>query len=534
MKDVQEAPVARVIGVHPTLAERVIVNRAAFEAYFQGVPGVISWKLGEEYSVHRTHLPLWSDIDVRFPVPTPKSVTKFGDGTVSRPWQRDITDYIRSRHGTYLAWAMRTGKTGASLLAHRLEEGAVVILGPLQSRGVWMNWCHRRWPRARVGCVVGTKFDPAKLRGFHALFIHYEIAAAWQSLQLEKRIGRPVGTVILDEAHLLANPKSLRTQAALFLATNAKRVIALSGTPLFNSVAGIYSVLSILNPGAWGSDFDFAKRYSGFQPGAHGWELGPPTHEEEFQARLSEVASIKRWEDVVDQVPAVTRRVVTVPLDADKTLQIAKLAEVLRKPGRRSTIGEIAHMRRILGSVKVETATREAVSVLEDGRPVVIWTWHHEVAKGIAKRLQKVAPISFIVTGEDTVKHRDATIDAWKCQFASPLIIAIPVGQVAIDLSHADECVFAEQDWTPAMVSQAEMRTFAPTRPMNVTHVVVEHEVDLRIVNALVNKCNEASQIGLPCSDTSMDFLSEALGMQTLDGDFAGLLDFSEIGAEIE
>lgn len=521
---------------HPLGRDRYLVSREIFDRNLRGVPGVISYKPQVEYAIHRNHLPLIGHSTQISIAPLWPPAT-FQDGTSPRPWQQEITPFIRSRFGSYLAWSMRTGKTGASLLAHHLDyDGALIILGPKQSRSVWMNWCRRRWTDGKIGCLNGVKFDPKQLRGFDAIFLHYEIAAAWNTLSLASYIGKPVGTMILDESHLLSNAKSLRTQAVGVMSSNAARVIALSGTPIFNRVSGIHSVLSMLNPAGWGSYWDFAKRYNGAKPGTWGWTLGETTHEDELRSRLTEVVSIKSWQDVVDHVPEVTHRVVTVEMPPAKTIELTKLAETIRTgSGRRSTIGEIARMRRVLGITKAFTAASEAKDVLRSGRSVVVWVWHHDVAEKVSKELAKEFPTVFVVTGEDGSDKRDQIIDLWRGASPSPLVISIAVGQVAIDLSQSDECIFAEQDWTPATMSQAEMRTFSPSRPMSVTQIVADHVVDLQIVNALVGKCRQAQNVGLSASDNMMNFLHEALGgAPVLLDDFVGLMDFSRIGEEEE
>ena len=67
------------------------------------------------------------------------------------------------------------------------------------------------------------------------------------------------GTVILDEAHVIKNPKS-RTAEAVFK-LQAHQRIAISGTPLQNNVHELWSIFNFLLPGYLGEYSNFRAEY---------------------------------------------------------------------------------------------------------------------------------------------------------------------------------------------------------------------------------------------------------------------------------
>jgi hypothetical protein len=85
------------------------------------------------------------------------------------------------------------------------------------------------------------------------------------------------------------------------------------------------------------------------------------------------------------------------------------------------------------------------------------------------------------------------------------------VAQVGLDFSHAHLAIFAEIDYTPAILSQAEMRTYAPSRPMNITYVVANHLIDHRIVMALTKKLAAANPLGVEAASETISALDLAL-----------------------
>lgn len=141
----------------------------------------------------------------------------------------------------------------------------------------------------------------------------------------------------------------------------------------------------------------------------------------------------------------------------------------------------------------------------------------------------------FLVTGNASATLRNRVLHDWRHSPRGVLVITIAVGQVGIDLSHARHAIFAEEDWTPATMAQAEMRTFSAERPMSVSYLVADHWLDRKIVRALIEKCRNAGKLGLPAADSAIHLIEEALDLDVQDSwdFFGGLLNDGdvEIGA---
>lgn len=428
-----------------------------------------------------------------------------------RPYQHEAREFILSRRGTLLALAMRLGKTASALCAHELSDGPLLIVAPLATRGVWLDWIERRWPGIEPLVLRGRRqeISSEELGNHPIVFAHYDVVAAWQNLASVFRLG----TLILDEAHLISNRKSKRATGARMLAVRADRVIALTGTPMWNRPSGLWSILSCINPGAWGKWFDFSSRYCDGHPGTHGFIAKGSSNEEEFRQRMSEVMLRRTWQDVMDDLPAIQRTVEIADMTEAQGHQIDVLAEKVRtSKSRSSLVGHIARLRRLLGKIKMPVAIDAANRALDSDGTVIVWTWHREVAKEIAGAIYAAGNhATYIVTG-DHPETRDATIASWR-ENGGALVITIATGQVGIDLSAAQHEVFAEADWTPAVIAQAEMRPYSPLRPMFVTYVIADHDVDKRIVNALGEKCALSDAIGVPAAESAIEVITQAFGM---------------------
>lgn len=430
-------------------------------------------------------------------------------GFALRDYQHVGREFVMERRGTLVADTMRLGKTLMTTSAFSGRDRMLVV-GPRVVRDVWLGWVERFHPGIKTLVLTGRKYDEARVASdWDFAFVHYDVLPTWQiAATLRPEL------LVFDEAHLLSNPRAQRTQAALIMATRASRVVALTGTPLWNKPVGIHPILACLNPGAWGKFYDFAVRYCDGKPGAWGFQAGGVSNADEFQARMGEVMIRRTWQQVSPELPPITRSSVLADVTDDDCRNLDMAAEKVKQANtRRAMIGELSRYRRLVGRLKLPAVVELATQVIdEEHESVVIWTWHKDVARAIAKALGKKHRNVRQVDGE-TPDPESVFAAARTDSTPNALIVSMGVGQAGIDLSHARQAIFAEVDYTPAVVAQAEMRTFAPSRPMVVTFVMVDHHVDRGLVAALMSKCAKAAQLGLPAAETAIDIVGDAFGL---------------------
>jgi SWI/SNF-related matrix-associated actin-dependent regulator 1 of chromatin subfamily A len=435
-----------------------------------------------------------------------------------RQYQHRGREFVRSRRGSILALQMRMGKTPTIVASHDMASGPLVVIAPLTTRHVWNDWFKRRWPDIEPVNVTGRKYDADLVTGAKIVFGHYDILSSWQSLAARLR----PGTLVFDEGHVLSKPKSQRTQAALLISTFAQRVVMATGTPLWNKPAGLWPMLACLHPGGWGKFYDYATRYCSGRSGSHGFVHDEPSNIDEFQRRMSDVMLSLTWNDVADELPPTHHAIIDAPLTEGEAYEVELLAEQVRDASRiRTPIGELARFRRLVGHLKIQPTVNRVNELLDASEPVVVWTWHRDIAQQIAKRVnaQRGTEVAKAIDGNTPAKMREAAFD-WFRQGAHVLVLTLGVGQVGIDLSHARHEVFAELEFTPATIAQAEMRTFSPQRSMYVEYVVLDHPIDRRLTEILVQKCQIAQRMGVPAAETAIDMLGTCFALnETADMD---------------
>jgi SWI/SNF-related matrix-associated actin-dependent regulator 1 of chromatin subfamily A len=443
-------------------------------------------------NLHRSHLALVPLGLGAVAVEVARSVN-LPAGITLRPYQAEDIPWLAARRGSLLAYQMRLGKTLASCAVHNPRDGMLVVVGPLASRDVWRTWIERVHGFPPI--ILQGRDDITPQPGYPAYFVHYEILEAHMAFFGNQK----VGTLILDEIHLLQSRKARRTQACSFLSTRADRIIGLSGTPMWSRPDSFYPILHLIAPGAWGTHFSYAKRYANAQPGAHGWDYSGVSNADELSARLKDIMLRRTWAEVAPDLPPteIVIEPVEVSIKQRAEVEAAAVRAMLARGTTTTTAGYLATLRRKLAALKVEAAVAAAERGMQDGHKVVVWVWHNEVGEQIAGALTKKA-IVYRLRAEDSANVREAQVAAFHAHVGpAVMVVGIAVGGTAIDLSCSDYAVFAEFDWMPANMQQALMRTFSPARPHVVILLYADVDVERKLVDALGVKEGFASAVGL-------------------------------------
>jgi hypothetical protein len=196
------------------------------------------------------------------PVHTPESFS----GQL-RPYQsRGLSwlDFLqRAGLGGILADDMGLGKTVQllALLAHDAEAGPSLLVCPMSLVGNWHREAARFTPHLRVHVhhgkerARGKRFTEA-VADADLVVTTYALAAR-DAADLRKISWR---RVVVDEAQAIKNAATKQATAIRSLPAASK--IAVTGTPVENRLADLWSILEFVNPGLLGPAATFKKRYA--------------------------------------------------------------------------------------------------------------------------------------------------------------------------------------------------------------------------------------------------------------------------------
>jgi SWI/SNF-related matrix-associated actin-dependent regulator 1 of chromatin subfamily A len=273
---------------------------------------------------------------------------------------------------------------------------------------------------------------------------------------------------------------------------------------VWNRPISLWQLLHLITPGAWGTRHEFGVRYAGGTPGSHGWTYSGISHDEELRARLGYMTARLTWRDVAPELPPTTRVLEPVSLTAKQYADLE--AAAMKATLARGTSNEAqykATLRRKAGLLKVKPAVERALSAAEDGHKVVLWAWHNEILDKLDEALDAAGGVEHqMLRSAYLVEVREHRVRTFREQPEVKILVAsMGVGGVGLDLSCSDCAIFVELDWTPAVVYQAEMRTFHKDRPHSVTYFYTDDPTESALIGVLGVKNGYAATLGLGSDD---------------------------------
>lgn len=184
-----------------------------------------------------------------------------------RPYQSRGLSWLDFLHraglGGVLADDMGLGKTVQllALLAHDAEAGPSLLVCPMSLVGNWHREAARFTPHLRVHVHHGK--ERARGAQFAATVAAADLVVTTYALATRDAADLrkiPWRRVVLDEAQAIKNAAT--KQATAIRSLPAMSRIAVTGTPVENRLADLWSILEFANPGLLGSAATFKKRYA--------------------------------------------------------------------------------------------------------------------------------------------------------------------------------------------------------------------------------------------------------------------------------
>ncbi len=307
--------------------------------------------------------------------------------------------------------------------------------------------------------------------------------------------------IVFDEAHYLKNPKAARTKAGLSLP--AYRRLFLTGTPIVNKPMDMYPILSAI--GLNMSMSGFGKRYCNghlrcikHRPyRKYAWDFSGASNTEELHKLLVDNVMVRRRKkDVLTELPAKMRQVIEIdaPHGDDPELKkvlvqkygsLTAAAEALIDDGG-IAFGDLSRYRLEQAKHKLPYVISYLDNLMEETDKIVVFAYHREIIEA----LQNQYPAAVHLYGGMSDKEKDAAVTSFQHGDAPLFIGQITAAGTGITLTASSTVVFAELDWVPGNVIQAEDRChrMGQTDNVHIVHLVLKDSIDCRMVQALVRK----------------------------------------------
>ena len=392
-----------------------------------------------------------------------------------------------------IAWILRGKGSGV-----RGQGGRVLIVAPLTLLSNWRHEFAKFAPSLRVyvhqGDMrhIGSGFKKAAAEAdvvvtSYALIVrdHREFAEVeWDG-------------IVLDEAQAIKNPDTHAARA--IRALGVRRRLALTGTPIENGVADIWSLEEFLNPGLLGDRKSFADRF--VKPLA----TDPCSAQGKKLRRALE--------------PFVLRRLKSDPAVAGElgekreireycALAPAERAEYERaladyRVGERRQGDIFALLTRLklacdgfdgeaVAGGKVDRLVELVETIFENGESVLIFSQYAKVGEALKKMLERrfAQPIAFLHGGLSAAQREEQIALFDGTAGPAAFVLSLRAGGFGLNLTKATHVIHFDRWWNPAVEGQATDRAHRIGQEKTVfVHVfVTEGTVEERVEEILERK----------------------------------------------
>lgn len=304
--------------------------------------------------------------------------------------------------------------------------------------------------------------------------------------------------IIIDEAHRYKNPHSKRTRNLLKLTHHTPTVYALTGTPIISSPLDLLPILKATHtlhnyPTPYVDTYCVQNYFGDWEPRT---SMLPDLH-----ARLDATTWIRRTKtQVLTELPPKTRTAITIDVD---TSYVKEICQGVDTTSDTQLLTAIARLRRATGLAKTQAAAEHIHTHLQGTRrPIIAWTIHRQVSSELKTQLEHYGHTVAVYDGNTPNHTRDQIVARFQAGQIDVLIANITAAGVGLTLTHANDAVFVETEWTPALVAQAEDRIhrISQTRPVTITTLIAAGTLDPIIHRILAEKIDLLDQI-TPNSD---------------------------------
>lgn len=293
-----------------------------------------------------------------------------------------------------------------------------------------------------------------------------------------------------------------------------RKLLLLTGTPILSRPIELWNILRACDPKGLGASWSaFAYRYCDAEDGYFGVEAKGASNLEELSRILRERFMVRRDKRaVLKELPDKTREPIMLPQDklekivkkektrmetallayekvlgidtedsAFRFIQIFEdLGEKLEQaidaqtgeepdwdkaikslsPPDQIMFTEMSEAREEVALAKVGMVTDHVKKLVESEEPVILFAYHKSVVKALQERLTAAGVSVGVITGNVDSKKRQKIVDDFQSGKYDVILGNIVAMGVGFTLTRGRFVVFAELDWVPSMMEQAEDRAW--------------------------------------------------------------------------
>ena len=357
-----------------------------------------------------------------------------------------------------LTW-ISLGRTGAG----SGEKLPAIVVAPTSLVRNWEAEAKKFVPSLKTLVVSG----PDRARAFAAIPKADLVITSYALLQRdfdEAYAGVRFSAAVIDEAQHIKNRGTRNAKTVKMI--DAERRLALSGTPVENSVADVWSIFDFLMPGYLGDYETFRTGYE--MPIADGGSAGGYA-QEKLKRKLHPFILRRLKTTVAKDLPPKIISVSLCPIAEDAQREYVAVLQKTRSEVRAMVkekglakskfeiLARLMKLRQIAAAGKLDAFLEQLETAIGEGHRVLVFSQFVKMLQLIASALQERGIRFSYLDGQ--TKDRLGECNRFNRDRAIPVfLISLMAGGTGLNLTGADMVIHYDPWWNPAVEDQATDR----------------------------------------------------------------------------
>jgi len=441
--------------------------------------------------------------------------------------QRMLAEGIR---GAVLADEMGLGKTVQTLAAVRalrdlggdeFSGRPALVVAPTSLLSNWAAEAEKFAPELRVITLHGSQRKEQFRNVPNADLIITSYGVLARDAEAMSALGSGFSLMVLDEASYIRNPKTNAARSVRKM--NAMARLALTGTPVENSVRDLWSILDFAVPGSLGSQEEFKQRYESVLEN----ERPPAEIMSRLKRRVQPHLLRRTKRNVVRELPDKIEQVLFCDLNPAQKGLYAQLVDTSRETvrqalgkngggagrARMAVLTTLLRLRQVccdprllesgngrepgaeagdkasslakIGSAKLELLRDTIQEARDGGHRVLVFSQFVSMLKLIGKELTDADCDYAYLDGSCSTTERTAQVKRFQSTDSVPVfLISLKAGGYGLNLTAADTVIHFDPWWNPAVEAQATDRAhrIGQERPVTSYKLICRGTVEEKIL----------------------------------------------------
>ena len=336
-------------------------------------------------------------------------------------------------------------------------------------------------------------------------------------LDIDDYRGHTFAAMALDEAQVIKNHTTKVAKAVK--SVDARHRFALTGTPVENRLAELWSIFDFLMPGLLGGYKRFHERYE--------LPISSDAYGDEGRAQAAKLKALvgvfilrRLKSQVLTDLPDKLENVVTVQLEGEQRRLYAAHEQRLKttlthtdakdfNTERIRILAELTKLRQICcdprllysnakdRSAKLAAIEELVTTCIDEGKKALVFSQFTSFLDLIGERLRSRDIAYYTITGETPKKRRVELVDRFNGDDVPVFLISLKAGNTGLNLVGASVVIHADPWWNAAAQDQATDRAhrIGQTRDVNVYQIVAKDTIEERMLRLQRTKSEIARQV---------------------------------------